>query len=167
VGQLIVIEKWAENLEEVTLLEWLKHEGEPVAVGESLCVIVTEKVTFEYEMPFAGVVGKLYCPEGSTLPVGYALAWVGEAGEPPPPEALEENAGLMLEYRDRLKVEFNEGAELDRPAGPEEHTPASPAARRLARENGLNLAEVLRARGGEGRLSEADVRAYLDRPEAQ
>jgi pyruvate/2-oxoglutarate dehydrogenase complex dihydrolipoamide acyltransferase (E2) component len=162
VGQLIYIEKWAENLEEVTLLEWLKHEGESVSTGESLCVIVTEKVTFEYEMPFAGVVGKLYCPEGSTLPVGYAIAWVSEAEEPPPPEALEENAGLMLEYRDRLKIEFNEGEEMGLPAAREERVPASPAARRLARESGADLGEIFRRRGGEERLSEADVRAYLD-----
>ena len=166
-GQLIYIEKWAENLEEVTLLEWLRQEGEPVAAGESLCVIVTEKVTFEYEMPFGGVVGKLYCPEGSTVPVGYAIAWVGEAGEPPPLEALEQNAGLMLEYRERAKIELAECAELAVPAAPEDRVPASPAARRLARESGLDLGEVYRRRGGTERLSEANVRAYLDQGEAE
>jgi pyruvate dehydrogenase E2 component (dihydrolipoamide acetyltransferase) len=165
-GRLIVIEKWAENLEEVTLLEWLKREGEPVEAGDSLCIIVTEKVTFEYEMPFSGVVGRLYCPEGSTVPVGYAVAWVGAEGELPPPEVQEQNAGLMLEYRDRLKVELNEGAELGPPAA-EERVAASPAARRLAREARVSLAQVQGWRGGEGRLSEADVRAYLAQREVQ
>jgi pyruvate/2-oxoglutarate dehydrogenase complex dihydrolipoamide acyltransferase (E2) component len=171
-GQPVVIEKWAENLEEVTLSEWLKAEGDPVAVGESLCVIITEKVTFEYECQTAGCLRKQYAPEGSTLPVGYVLAWIGAPGETPPRHILEENAGLMLEYRDRLKIDFNEGAEEGRecdscqpaPVAEAEAAPvaASPAARRLARESGVALAEVLRFRGGSDRLSEADVAAYLE-----
>jgi pyruvate/2-oxoglutarate dehydrogenase complex dihydrolipoamide acyltransferase (E2) component len=170
-GQPVIIEKWAENLEEVTLSEWLKAEGDPVAVGESLCVIITEKVTFEYECQTAGALGKQYAPEGSTLPVGYVLAWIGEPGETPPHHILEENAGLMLEYRDRLKIDFSEGPEegRDRPAAPPAGegeaegapVPASPAARRLAREHGAALAEVMQFRGGSERLSEADVERYL------
>ncbi|NLO72566.1 MAG: hypothetical protein GX100_00470 [candidate division WS1 bacterium] len=163
-GQLITIEKWAENLEEVTLLEWLKQEGERIEAGESLCVIVTEKVTFEYEMAVAGMVGRLYCPEGSTVPVGYVVAWVGDADEAPPPDVQERNAGLMLEYRQRLKIELNEGAELA-PVETEERVPASPAARRLAREQGVSLAAIRDALGLSGRLSEADVRSYLERQE--
>jgi pyruvate/2-oxoglutarate dehydrogenase complex dihydrolipoamide acyltransferase (E2) component len=137
-----------------------------VAVGESLCVIVTEKVTFEYECQTAGVLGKQYAPEGSTLPVGYVLAWIGEPGELPPRHILEENAGLMLEYRDRLKIDFNEGAEEGRervvgPTAGEPAVPASPAARRLAREHGVTLAAVREFRGGTERLGEADVMRYL------
>ena len=166
-GQAVVIEKWAENLEEVTLHEWLKAEGERIEPGESLCVIITEKVTFEYEAQVGGVVLKQYCPEGSTVPVGYVIAWIGEPGEAPPRHILEENAGLMVAYRDRLKVELNEGLEagLEAPAAPPTSTgavPASPAARRLARERGVALEEVLRFRGGRGRLSEADVQRYLE-----
>ena len=165
-GQLITIEKWAENLEEVTLLEWLRAEGEPIAAGESLCVIVTEKVTFEYEMPAGGTVGRLYCPEGSTVPVGYIIAWVGGEGEFAPPDIQERNAGLMLEYRERQKIEFSEGGELRELPLPEERVAASPAARRLARESGVSLAAVRAFHGATGRLGEGDVRAYLDRPEA-
>ena len=160
-GQLITIEKWAENLEEVTLLEWLRQEGEPIAAGESLCVIVTEKVTFEYEMPAGGVVGRLYCPEGSTVPVGYIIAWVGAEGEFPPDDLQERNAGLALEYRERMKIEFSEGGELAELPVPEERVAASPAARRLARESGVSLAAVRDFHGGAGRLGESDVRAYL------
>ncbi len=167
-GEPVIIEKWAENLEEVTLSEWLKAEGDPVQAGESLCVIITEKVTFEYEAPTSGYLCKQYAPEGSTLPVGYVIAWIGEPEEIPPRHILEENAGLMLEYRERLKVDFNEGAEEGRECDAAEPTPstgaiaASPAARRLARERGISLAEVLRFRGGSARLSEADVQAHLD-----
>lgn len=167
-GEPVIIEKWAENLEEVTLSEWLKAEGDPVQAGESLCVIITEKVTFEYEAQTSGYLCKQYAPEGSTVPVGYVLAWIGEQGEIPPRHILEQNAGLMLEYRDRLKIDFNEAAEEGRecaapvPAPATEAIAASPAARRLARERGISLAEVLRFRGGSARLSEADVQAYLD-----
>jgi len=166
-GQPVVIEKWAENLEEVTLHEWLKAEGERIEPGESLCVIITEKVTFEYEAPTGGIVLKQYCPEGSTVPVGYVIAWIGEPGEAPPRHILEENAGLMVAYRDRLKVEFNEGAEGGRevstgPPASAAAVAASPAARRLARERGVTLEEVLRSRGGTERLSEADVQRYLE-----
>jgi pyruvate/2-oxoglutarate dehydrogenase complex dihydrolipoamide acyltransferase (E2) component len=167
-GEPVVIEKWAENLEEVTLSEWLKAEGDPVQPGESLCVIITEKVTFEYEAQAGGYLRKQYAPEGSTVPVGYVIAWIGEQEEAPPRHILEENAGLMLEYRDRLKIDFSEAAEEGRecaasePTPPAEAVPASPAARRLARERGVSLADVRQFRGGSSRLSEADVQAYLD-----
>ncbi len=167
-GEPIIIEKWAENLEEVTLNLWLKQEGEAVAVGESLCEIITEKVTFEYEAQTAGHLCKQYASEGSTVPVGYVIAWLGEQGEAPPRHILEENAGLVVEYRDRLKIDFNEGAEEGREcAAPEPvaatgAVAASPVARRLAREAGVSLADVLAWRGGAERLSEADVRAYRE-----
>ncbi len=167
-GEPIIIEKWAENLEEVTLNLWLKEEGEPVEAGESLCEIITEKVTFEYEVERSGYLCKRYAPEGSTVPVGYVIAWIGEEGEAPPRHILEENAGLVLEYNDRLKIDFSEGTEEGREGEactpPPTHgapVPASPAARRLAREAGVSLEEVLAWRGGEGRLSESEVAAFL------
>lgn len=166
-SEAVRIEKWAENLEEVTVHEWLKSEGDCLEAGESLCVIITEKVTFEYEVQTRGVVRKIYCPEGSVVPVGYVIAWIGEEHEAPPSGLLEDNAAVMAEYRERLQVKLKETAGA--PASAREassRVPASPAARRLAREQQISLAEVLAARGGEGRVSEAEVRAYLAAREA-
>ncbi|HEY3398066.1 MAG TPA: biotin/lipoyl-containing protein [Armatimonadota bacterium] len=166
-GYAVTIEKWAENLEEVTLHRWLKAEGEPLAVGESLCEIITEKITFEWESPVSGVVCRRYCQEGAAVPVGYVIAWIGEAGERPPERIMEENAGLAVEYLDRLKLEFNEEPEADAPLPePPAGVAASPAARRLARERQVSLEAVRAWRGGEARLSESDVRDYLDSPGA-
>lgn len=166
-SELVRIEKWAENLEEVTVHEWLKAEGESVQPGQSLCVIITEKVTFEYEVQTKGIVGKIYCPAGSVVPVGYVIAWIGAESEGPPAGLLEENARVRAEYSERLQVKLTDTTEMRAPVREAtERVPASPAARRLAREHNLSLTEVLKWRGGEGRISEAEVRAYLAAREA-
>jgi len=105
-GYLVRIEKWAANLEEVTVNRWCKREGEQVHTGESLCEIITEKVTFEYEIPTDGILRKTYCTEGSTVPVGYAIAFISQADEPLPEDIASENADLMQQYRARQSLDL-------------------------------------------------------------
>ena len=85
-GQRITIEKWAENLEEVTVARWLKTESEQIAAGEVLCEIITDKATFEYTVEDAGVVARIYAAERSVVPVGYVIAFIATAGEQPDPD---------------------------------------------------------------------------------
>ncbi|MGC9318614.1 MAG: lipoyl domain-containing protein, partial [Armatimonadota bacterium] len=55
-AELAIIEKWAENLDEVTVSRWLVQEGDEVEAGDGLCEIITDKATFEYEVQSSGTV---------------------------------------------------------------------------------------------------------------
>ena len=163
-GYLVLIEKWAANLDEVTVNRWLKQEREPVEAGQSLCEIITEKVTFEYEVPEDGILRKTYCNEGSTVPVGYAIAFVGALDEPLPEGIEQQNAQLMEEYRQKPDLALDLDIALPTIPAPmsQGRLRATPAARHLAREASVELAEVAQGLGEDRPLSEVYIRAYLE-----
>ncbi len=172
-GELLRVEKWAENLEEVTLGRWLKAEGDPVAAGEALCEMITEKVTFEYEAPVSGVLGKIYAPEKSVLPVGFVFAFLGEVGEVPPPEIETENQRLLDAYADQARVALDlDKVRQEKAAagtvtvqgggqGAGGRVRAVPAARRAAREHGISLSEVAEWLRADRPLLPEDVERYV------
>jgi pyruvate dehydrogenase E2 component (dihydrolipoamide acetyltransferase) len=164
VGQLIVIEKWAENLDEVTVNEWLVAEGDAFNEGDSLCEIITDKATFEYELDRDAVLVKTYCKAKSVVPLGYVIAFIGEAGETPPEGVEEENAQLLAEHQAKAALDLQ--LDLDtapaRPAIPERRVRATPAARRVAREAGVDLGAVAEWANDDRVLNETDVQAYIE-----
>lgn len=166
-GQLILIEKWAENLEEVTLNRWLKAEGDVLAAGDVLCEIITDKVTFEYEVSQPGVLRRIYCQEKSVLPVGYAIGFIGDPTEPLPEGVEERNQQLMAarETQDALDLDLVASAGQMRfncgPGPSQRRVRATPAARRVAREAGVTVEEVAQWLQSEAPVAEADVRAYV------
>jgi pyruvate dehydrogenase E2 component (dihydrolipoamide acetyltransferase) len=160
-GEPLRIEKWAENLEEVTMGRWLKREGEVVASGEPLCEIITEKVTFEYEAPVSGVLRRIYAPEKSVVPVGYVFAFIGDAAEPLPAEIEVENQRLLERRRAELRLQLDWPSVHAGAAEGEARVRAVPAARRLARQHGISLAEVAAWLGTQRPVTEEDVRRFL------
>ncbi|MEN6345058.1 MAG: biotin/lipoyl-containing protein [Armatimonadia bacterium] len=166
-GQLITIEKWAENLEEVTLNRWLKQEGDRVEEGDSLCEIITDKVTFEYELETPGVLLRTYCPERSVLPIGFAIAFLGAADEALPEGVEAENQRLLQAHTAKaaleLDLEVPAGKAVRQPQRPvaEHRVRATPAARRVAREAGVAIEEVANWKDAPEAVTEADVEAYL------
>lgn len=170
-GQLLAIEKWAENLEEVTLSKWLVQEGDTLAAGDSLCEMITDKMTFEYEMEEGGTLRKAYCPEKSVLPIGYVFAFVGEPTEVLPEGIEDRNAQLLAEHTQKAALELT----LELPAGaarrgtataPDRRVRATPAARRVARERGVTVEDVAAWRGTGEPVTEADVEAFCTRDSA-
>src|SRR3954453_8359116 len=90
-----------ESVTEGTVLEWHKHEGDPVEVDEILVEISTDKVDAEAPAPAAGVLVKIHVPEGETVQVGQLLAEIGgNGGAPPPPAAAEPEAPAEAEVVD-------------------------------------------------------------------
>jgi pyruvate dehydrogenase E2 component (dihydrolipoamide acetyltransferase) len=157
------MEKWAENLDEVTVGEWLKREGDPVAPGEAVAELITEKATFQYTPEEGGVLLRILAEENSTLPVGYVIGFIGEPGEELPAGVLESNRSLI----EAKKAEARLALEL-----PEEGLPpppaagglrATPPARRLARDRGVALDDVAAWFGDSRRITDRDVEAYLAR----
>lgn len=169
-GDLIMIEKWAENLDEATVGRWLVQEGDEVEAGDGLCEIITDKATFEYEAERAGIVKAIYAPARSTVPVGYVIAFVGAADEEPPPHIEEHNRRLMAEHRraaeEELELEidlFGRNSRRERRGGGRraDKVRATPAARRLAREREVSLEEIATALGKDDVINEEDVRRFL------
>ena len=163
-GQLLQIEQWAENLQEVTLGRWIKAEGDAVEAGESLCEMITEKVTFEYETPSSGVLTRVYAAEKSVVPVGYAFAFLGEPGEAAPEGVEEKNAILVEKHQAqaRLQIDLEAGPAVGG-ASAGGRVRATPGARRAARERDLALADVAAWMSEDRPVTEDDVARYLAR----
>ncbi len=164
-GHLLRIEKWAENIEEITLNQWLKAEGDYLEVGDSLCEIITDKATFEYEMEFAGTLLKIYAPEKSVVPVGYVIAFVGEPGESPPVGVEEENRRLLAAQRAAASPEVDLDIRVSMPVREGKRVRATPAARRVAREQGVRLEDVAEWLGEDRPVNDKDVTQYISHQE--
>ena len=153
----VVMPQMGYDMQEGTLVRWLKRDGEEVKRGESIAEIETDKAVVEMEAYASGVVLKTVVEEGSTVPVGQAIAFIGTPGEPLPDTA----------QAPETPAESDTGAEAT--AMPEEATPsepaatsqvkASPMARRLAEEKGIELAQVA-GTGPGGRITRDDVMAH-------
>src|SRR5579859_6070541 len=74
----------SDTMEEGTISKWLKHEGDPVAVGEPIAEVETDKANMEFNSDLAGVLLKIVVQEGQSAPLGDVIAYVGQAGEDVP-----------------------------------------------------------------------------------
>jgi pyruvate/2-oxoglutarate dehydrogenase complex dihydrolipoamide acyltransferase (E2) component len=149
----IVIPQVSANITEATVIAWMREEGEAIAAGEILAELSTEKDNIEIESPVAGTLRRILSPVKSTVPVGYIIALVGDA-EAPLPDVAEKNAAVMANSQERGQRSPRASR---RPGGRRARVRATPAARRLARELGIDLAEASRTSGAEV-LTEAIVR---------
>ena len=159
----IVMPQMGYDMQEGTIVSWKKREGDSIERGEVLAEIETEKAVVEMEVPTAGVVGKLVVEEGATVPVGQPIAIITQPGEPVPevaaPEA--EKAAALAAETPRPAKKTPPAAILEAPAA--DRVRASPIARRLAGERGIDLG-LVRGTGPGGRITEADVRAFAEAP---
>ncbi|HET9213658.1 MAG TPA: dihydrolipoamide acetyltransferase family protein [Gaiellaceae bacterium] len=180
----VTLPRLGQGMESGTIVRWLKAEGDRVERGEALYELDTEKVTQEVEADAGGILLKILAGEGEEIEVGKAIAVIGEEGEEvaePEPEPGPED-----EAEDPSKVTEEEGAEEGEPAPAREderergreaaeeeaegeappaqaaatrdggRVKASPLARRIARERGIELSGI-RGTGPEGRIVAEDV----------
>lgn len=159
-GHLIRMEKWAENLDEVTVGEWLKREGDLVAPGEPVAELITEKATFQYTPEEGGVLLRILAGENSTLPVGYVIGFIGEPGEPLPEGVESTNQGLIEAKKAEVRLALAPSVEPTRAAAGGALR-ATPPARRAARDAGVELEAVAAWLGDGRRLTDRDVEAYV------
>ena len=162
----VKLPRLGQGMESGTIVKWLKGEGDPVEKGEPLYELDTDKVTQEVEAEASGVLLKIAVPEGE-VPVGRTIAVIGEQGEEvsveaePEPEPEQRKAEEPEGAPPQEPVPQEDGQPEDgRPAPVEQQTggrvKASPLARRIARERGIDLAS-LRGTGPEGRIVAEDV----------
>jgi pyruvate dehydrogenase E2 component (dihydrolipoamide acetyltransferase) len=174
----IKLPRLGQGMESGTVVRWLKQEGERVEKGEPLYELDTEKVTQEVEADASGVLLKIAVQEGE-VPVGQTIAVIGEEGESVPdaePEAEPEGEvdeepqeeGSRAPARDEERARGREASVETEPAEAQPtivdgRVKASPLARRIAREKGIELTEV-HGTGPEGRIVAEDVERALAAP---
>ncbi len=159
---LVEMPKANENLTEATLDRWLVQAGTLVTEAQSLCDIITDKAKFEMPSPAAGTVLKLCAPERSVLPVGYVMCVIGLPGEVVPKDIDARNDALIAAHKGMVtNVGSAPTAVID--PGAANAVRATPAARRVAKELGVDLAAVAHALKLSGPVNEKDVRAFAEK----
>ena len=156
------------TMEEGTILKWRKGEGEAVEKGEIILDIQTDKVEYEVESPGGGLILKTLAGEGAVVPCGTDIAVIGEAGEDisgfeGEPDKAPEKAEPTVADAPATPPPAPAPAPAPATPVPAQTAPAgrvfaSPAARRVARELGIDY-RVLTGSGPGGRIVQADVRA--------
>jgi pyruvate dehydrogenase E2 component (dihydrolipoamide acetyltransferase) len=153
----IKLPRLGQGMESGTIVKWLKSEGDEVEKGEPLYELDTDKVTQEVEADASGVLLKIAVQEGE-VEVGKTIAVIGEAGEKveasKEPEPHREKPQREEPKREPERV--SQVAELRQPSRTDGRVKASPLARRIARERGVDLAQI-RGTGPEGRVVAEDV----------
>ncbi|WP_394121681.1 2-oxoglutarate dehydrogenase complex dihydrolipoyllysine-residue succinyltransferase [Planococcus donghaensis] len=164
----IKVPELAESITEGTIAQWLKQPGETVEKGEFIVELETDKVNVEVISEEAGVVQEHLAQEGDTVEVGQVIAIVGEgSGEAAAPKA--EEAPQKSEEPAKTEAPATQEPVAEDPAAEEQsssdRTIASPAARKLAREKGIDLAAISPV-DPMGRVRVQDVEAHGSKPAA-
>ena len=161
----IKLPRLGQGMESGTIVKWLKSEGDAVKKGEPLYELDTDKVTQEVEADATGVLLKIAVQEGE-VPVGQTVAVIGEQGEEVAIEVAPEEPQTEGSRRSPRATRSGSGRERGVRAGGtavrqrrdalDGRIKASPLARRIARERGVDLAQ-LRGTGPDGRIVAEDV----------
>jgi 2-oxoglutarate dehydrogenase E2 component (dihydrolipoamide succinyltransferase) len=153
-----------EGVDELTIVKWLKAEGDSVKELESLLEVETDKVVTEIPSPASGVVLKIAIPENTPARVGEVMAWIGQVGEslssPGEPEA-----------RIPLHPSIESSPAIHPPSRASDSLPGvdlqqgylSPIVRKIASEYNVDLSKVTGS-GLNGRITKQDILNYLEQP---
>jgi pyruvate dehydrogenase E2 component (dihydrolipoyllysine-residue acetyltransferase) len=161
VAELITMPKMGFDMAEGTLVQWVKKEGDAVAEGDVLAIIETDKANVEVTAFKSGTLRKTLVDTGTVVPVGKAIAVIGaadeeiasllgpEAAPAPQAELVTAEAGAEAAPAPAEAVAPDAGRAL-----------ASPVARRMAQELGIDLGQV-RGSGPGGRVIKEDIEAFI------
>ena len=161
----VVMPQMGYDMREGTVVRWYKQEGETVDRGEVIADIETDKATVEFEAYTGGVLGRIVAQEGIAVPVGDLIAIITDPGEAVPDVAVAPAA--PADAPPPAPAPAAPAPATASAATPAEPAPpsadgqvrASPIARRLARERGIDIALVT-GTGPNGRITERDIESY-------
>jgi pyruvate dehydrogenase E2 component (dihydrolipoamide acetyltransferase) len=178
----ITMPRLSDSMEEGTILKWLVSEGDEVEKGQEIAEIETDKANMTYESDTAGTVIELVASEGDTLALVEVIARVGEAGEKPekkeePEEDSGEDEEPKAEEEEDSGDDGNGGAPEKEESGKKKQpqssggngasadgdgrVKASPVAKRMAKELGVELGDI-EGSGPGGRIIKSDVEAAAE-----
>jgi pyruvate dehydrogenase E2 component (dihydrolipoamide acetyltransferase) len=150
--------------------KWLKKEGEAVAKGEHVAEVLTEKITNLVDSPADGVLLRIVAPEGTSLPIGGVMGYVGAAGEALPGVPMQEPQAVAATPSQESVAATLPPSAGGAPGGgfPAERPPhvrISPVARKMAQEHNIDYAGM-QGTGPDGRITKEDIEAVLASPAA-
>ncbi|MCI0441451.1 MAG: E3 binding domain-containing protein, partial [Chloroflexi bacterium] len=148
----VLLPQWGMNMEEGLLVKWLVKEGDAVEAGQPLVEVETAKINSELEAPVSGVVAHIMAGEGETVKVGELVVVIAAPGE----QVARPASSVFQRQRAAATTEAGRAARPQQ-AG---RVQVTPIARRLARDNDINLDEVV-GTGPNGRITEMDVIAAI------
>lgn len=171
----IVMPRLSDSMEEGAILTWLKKVGDEIAVGDEIVEIETDKANMAYESDVAGTLTEILAQEGETLAIGTPIARVGDAEGSDPqsadpvgaasPTVLGGQAASAPRGTPAPPPPAGDGQETAAPAQATEsngsngadRVKASPVARRIAKEKGIDLSSI-EGSGPGGRIVKKDVK---------
>ena len=160
----IIMPKMGDAMEEGTLVRWLKQEGDAVKEGEPIAEIATDKATIEIEAPGSGILKGIRVPEGAVVPINTPLAYIVAEGESVPTEGT--TPATPPAAAKEAPAPATPPAAVSQPVSTDgDRVKASPLARKIAREHGIDL-RLIQGTGPQGRIVERDVLAYLEAQKA-
>ena len=139
----VIMPKMGQTMERGKIIKWLKKDGEEVRRGDPLLEIETDKTTIEVEARESGIL-KIIAEEGEEVPIATTIAYIVKEGETIPEEKKLKKTPEKAEATAVKRVK------------------ASPLARKIAKEKGIDLTKV-QGTGPGGRITKNDVLAYLER----
>lgn len=142
----VVMPRLSLTMKEGTIGAWHKEEGDVIKKGDLLVEVLSEKATYDLESPASGILKKIVVREGTEAPVNAVIALIAAPDEEVSEEELRAEVGKEVERVERKIL-------------------ASPAAKLLAREHGVDLSTV-EGSGPEGRIVQEDIRKAIERTEA-
>ncbi|HLF64993.1 MAG TPA: dihydrolipoamide acetyltransferase family protein [Saprospiraceae bacterium] len=182
----LIMPKMGESIMEATILKWVKKEGDPIAVDETILEIATDKVDSEIPSPVAGTMGKILFKENDVVPIGTVIAQIqvaGDAAKPKPTPAVQDKA-LVKEETSPAPVPAQNRSSNGQPASPAPPPPRvaqpvaainapvsrtsqnrfySPLVRNIAQQEGISTRELdtVPGTGLDGRVTKNDLLAYV------
>jgi pyruvate dehydrogenase E2 component (dihydrolipoamide acetyltransferase) len=167
-AEIVTMPKLGFDMAEGTLVRWVIKEGEKVTKGAVLAEIETDKATVEVESSYDGIVARHLVSEGNIVPINTPIAVVAKEGEVVP----EDMKGIGVQEKEEIapRLPITSPTQALSGSAEEEVIPmltgriiASPLARRMAQEVGIDL-RVVRGTGPEGRITKKDILAYIAAP---
>jgi len=162
----VIMPKLGSIMQEATIVKWLKNEGEKILKGEPLLEITTDKIVTEIIAPASGVLLKKVAEEGDVVPIKGIIGIIGDVDEKLDISIIDKKKKIKLDSEISLKEPFlieNNKEEVSLRKEEEiSKIKASPAAKKIAQEEGINLADVP-ATGPMGRCTRQDVVSWIEK----
>ncbi len=153
----ILMPALGQTMEEGTIVQWFKNEGDHVKAGELLLEVMTDKTNLEVEATETGILRKITAQADDVIPVGDPICIIGTADESIEPEITTPAPEQAAPDTSDVQVS---NIVIDQPDA--DRLFASPAARRVAKEHGLDIMKLSsRGTGPNGRIIQRDVEDYL------
>lgn len=167
--QDLIMPKMGESVVEATIIKWLKKEGDPVKMDETILEIATDKVDSEIPSPFDGFLGKTFFAEGQVVKVGEVIAHINSSksdASQTSPVPTKQNTEVHVKEHAAQSAVFT-------PAGAEQKATLiknisggrfySPLVKNIARQEGISIQELdqVSGSGREGRVTKTDILNYL------